>query len=174
RAVPYTTRYSSKPHSLMWALGTERAMRESRRKLRSFRWSGSVAITISSPSMPTHAAVTCGEPSAFKVTTWATASLSSSSLAASGIELFAIQGMLVPALDHGHAACASVAQIAGGCRHGLGTTARDVESFGLARTAAGSTGPVCPDQGAAMAASRTPWSSRSGLQAKLPDSVDNP
>ncbi len=40
--------------------GIDNAMRGSRRRFRSFRWSGKVAMTISSPSRPTHAAVTCG------------------------------------------------------------------------------------------------------------------
>jgi hypothetical protein len=55
-----------------------------RRRFRSLRWSGIVAITIWSPSRPTHAEVTCGLPSWLSVTTVATASLCKSSRAVSG------------------------------------------------------------------------------------------
>jgi hypothetical protein len=72
------------PHSLVVVDGIESAMRGSRRRFLSFRWSGRVAKMISSPSSPTQAAVTCGPPSASSVTTCATASLSRSARAACG------------------------------------------------------------------------------------------
>jgi hypothetical protein len=84
RAVPCTTRYSSKPHSLTVVDGTERAIRGSRRRFLSFRWSGSVATTISLSSTPTQASEICGPPSSSIVTTCATALLSSSCRAESG------------------------------------------------------------------------------------------
>ena len=73
---------SSNPHSFVAVDGIESAMRESRRRFLSFRWSGRVAKMISSPSSPTHAAVTCGPPSLSSVTTCATAALSRSARAA--------------------------------------------------------------------------------------------
>src|SRR5512132_1781996 len=78
RARPYTTRYSSKPRSFRVVGSTDSAIRGSRRRFFSLRWSGSVAMTISSLSRPTQAAVTCGLPSSSIVTTCATASLSRS------------------------------------------------------------------------------------------------